>query len=70
MESPDHCRSQEKVDGSKAAGRVCIDLRGLNRLLSREKYPMSCVRDVFNIMTGRAVFKNLDLEQSFLQLRI
>ena len=61
---------KKTADGSKAPGRVCIDPRGLNRLLVAEKYPAPRVRDVFEAMTGKAWFSSLDLEQSFLQLRI
>ena len=61
---------KKTADGSKAPGRVCIDPRGLNRLLVPEKFPLPRVRDVFDAMTGKALFSSLDLEQSFLQLRI
>jgi hypothetical protein len=42
---------KKTADGSKAPGRVCIDPRGLNRLLMPERFPMPRVRDVLQAMT-------------------
>ena len=61
---------KKTADGSKAPGRVCIDPRALNQLIQAERCPMPRVRDIFNALAGRFLFTSMDLEQSFLQLKI
>ena len=46
---------KKTANGSKLPGRVCIDPRGLNQLLTPEKFPIPRVRDIFDALTGRKV---------------
>ena len=61
---------KDNQTGQKKPGRVCIDPRALNRLLKLDRYPLPLVSDIFKLLAGKAIFSAIDLEQSFLQLRV
>ncbi|KAL4013262.1 hypothetical protein IC575_025424 [Cucumis melo] len=58
---------QRKKDGSL---RLCIDYRALNKLTSRNKYPLSIITDLFDRLHGVKYFSKLDLRSGYYQVRI
>lgn len=47
-----------KNDGSM---RFCIDYRQLNRVLVKNKYPLPCINDLFDLLEGAKVFSKINL---------
>ena len=56
-----------KKDGSL---RWCIDYRELNRVTVKNKYPLPRIDDLFDQLTGAAVFSKIDLRSRYHQLKI
>ncbi|KAL0448683.1 UNVERIFIED_CONTAM: Transposon Ty3-G Gag-Pol polyprotein [Sesamum latifolium] len=57
----------KKKDGSL---RLCIDYRELNKLMVKNKYPLSRIDDLFDQLKGAQVFLKIDLRSGYHQLRI
>ena len=57
----------KKNDGSM---RLCIDYRGLNKVIVRNKYHLSRIDDLFDQLQGTCVFSNIDLWSRYHQLRV
>ena len=48
----------KKKDGSM---RMCIDYRELNKVMIKNKYPLSRIDDLFDQLKGATVFLKIDL---------
>ena len=57
----------KKNDGSL---RMCIDYRLLNSVTVKNKYPLSCIDDLFDQLQGAYMFLKIDLRSGYHQLRI
>jgi hypothetical protein len=57
----------EKKDGTQ---RMCVDYRALNEVTIKNKYPLSCIEDLFDQLKGAKVFSKIDLRSGYYQLRI
>ena len=50
--------------------RLCIDYRQLNKVTIKNKYPLSCIDDLFDQLQEITVFSKIDLRSDYHQLRI
>ncbi|GJT44530.1 putative reverse transcriptase domain-containing protein [Tanacetum coccineum] len=57
----------KKKDGSF---RMCIDYRELNKLIVKNRYPLSRIDDLFDQLQGSSVYSKIDLRSGYHQLRI
>lgn len=57
----------KKKDGSS---RLCIDYRQLNKVTIKNRYPLPCIDDLFNLIKGGKIFSKIDLKSGYHQLRI
>ena len=57
----------KKKDGTF---RVCIDYCQLNKLTTKNRYPLPRIDDIFDQVRGASVFSKIDLRTSYHQLRI
>ncbi|CAB0036728.1 unnamed protein product, partial [Trichogramma brassicae] len=48
--------------------RICGDYRKLNAVTTPNKYPVPCIKDFTNILSGKSVFSTLDLHQAYNQI--
>ncbi|XP_071909779.1 uncharacterized protein [Coffea arabica] len=57
----------KKKDGGL---RLCIDYRGLNEVIIKNKYSLPLIDGLFDQLQGSVVYSKLDLRQGYYQLRI
>jgi hypothetical protein len=57
----------EKKDGTL---RLCIDYRGLNNLIIKNKYPLPLIDELFDQLEGPCYHSKMDLRQRYYQVRI
>ncbi|GKB22777.1 putative reverse transcriptase domain-containing protein [Tanacetum coccineum] len=57
----------KKKDGSF---RMCIDYRELNKLKTKNRYPLPRIDDLFNQIQGSSVYSKTDLRSGYHQLRV
>nr|GEW88423.1 retrotransposon protein, putative, Ty3-gypsy subclass [Tanacetum cinerariifolium] len=57
----------KKKDGSF---RTCIDYRELNKLIVKNRYPLSRIDDLFDQLQGSSVYSKIDLRLGYHQLRV
>ena len=57
----------KKKDGSL---RMCVDYRQLNKVIIKNKYPLSRIDDLFDQLQGAEYFSKIDLQSGYHQLRI
>ena len=50
--------------------RLCIDYRQLNKVIIRNKYPLSRIEDLFDQLQGAVMFSKIDLRLRYHQLRV
>ncbi|KAA3470465.1 Retrotransposon protein [Gossypium australe] len=50
--------------------RLCIDYRQLNKVMIKNKYPLSRIDDSFDQLKGATVFSKIDLRSGYYQLRV
>ena len=41
--------------------RLCIDYKEFNRVTIKNKYPLSCIYDLFDQLHGAGIFSKIDL---------
>jgi hypothetical protein len=56
-----------KKDGTQ---RMCIDYRGLNAHMRKDKYPMPRIDDLLNQLKGAKLFTALNLRSNYFQVRV
>ncbi|GJU37803.1 putative reverse transcriptase domain-containing protein [Tanacetum coccineum] len=56
----------KKKDGSF---RMCIDYRELNKLIVKNRYPLSRIDDLFDQLQGSSIYSKIDLRSGYHQLR-
>nr|GEX46430.1 putative reverse transcriptase domain-containing protein [Tanacetum cinerariifolium] len=56
----------KKKDGSF---QMCIDYRELNKLIVKNRYPLSRIDDLFDHLQGSSVYSKIDLRSGYHQLR-
>ena len=56
-----------KKDGTL---RPCIDYRGINAMMVRNRYPLPLMDTVFNLLQGATIFTKLDLRNAYHLVRI
>ncbi|GJR63722.1 putative reverse transcriptase domain-containing protein, partial [Tanacetum coccineum] len=59
--------SAAPVDGSF---RMCINYRELNKLIVKNRYPLSRIDDLFDQLQGSSVYSKIDLRSGYHQLRV
>jgi hypothetical protein len=57
----------KKKDGTL---RLCIDYRQLNKMTTKNKYPLPRINDLFDQVGGAKIFSKFDLRYSYHQVRI
>jgi hypothetical protein len=57
----------KKKDGSM---RLCVDYRQLNKVIIKNKYPLSRIDDVLDQLKGASVFSKINLRSGYHQIRI
>jgi hypothetical protein len=50
--------------------RLCINYRGLNNLIIKNKYPLLLIDELFNQLQGSCCYSKLDLWQGYYRVRI
>lgn len=50
--------------------RLCIDFRGLNKKIVRDRYPLPLIDDQIDRLRGAVVFSTLDLRNGFFHVPV
>ncbi|GKF35214.1 putative reverse transcriptase domain-containing protein [Tanacetum coccineum] len=50
--------------------RMCIDYRELNKLTTKNRYPLPRINDLFDQLQGSSVYSKIDLRSGYHQLRV
>jgi hypothetical protein len=50
--------------------RLCIDIKQLNKVIVKSKYPFPRIYDIFDQLKGRNIFFKIDLRSGYHQVRI
>jgi len=57
----------KKKDGSS---RLCVDYRQLNKMIIKNKYPLSRIDDLMDQLHGSSVFSKIDLRSGYHQILV
>ena len=57
----------KKKDGTL---RLCIDYQQINKVIVKNKYLLSRIKDLFDQLKGASVFSNIDLRSGYYQLHV
>jgi hypothetical protein len=50
--------------------RLCVDYRGLNKIIIKNRYPFLLVGETLNRLSGAAVYTKFDLKEAYYRIRI
>ena len=50
--------------------RMCIDYQKINKVIMKNRYPLSRIEDLFDQLKGAGVFSKIDLRSRYYQLRV
>ena len=50
--------------------RICVDLRGANKAVIRERFPIPQIQDLLRQLSGAKMFSTLDLRKAYWQIRL
>jgi hypothetical protein len=50
--------------------RLCVDYRGLNAIIIKNRYPLSLVKETLNLMCGAVIFTKFNIVAAFHNLRM
>ena len=50
--------------------RMCIDYRELNKVMIKNRYPLSRIDDLFDQLQGARFFSKIDLRSGYHQLKV
>ena len=50
--------------------RLCIDYRQLDKVMTKNKYPLSRIDDLMDQLQGATVFFKIDLQSGYHQIRV
>jgi len=57
----------KKRDGTP---RVCVDYRALNRIVSKDRYPLPLIEDILDRLQDARVFSSIDLKNGFFHVSV
>jgi hypothetical protein len=58
------------IEKNDKTQRMCVDSRSLNEVMTKNKYPLLRIEDLFDQMRGACVFSKIDLWSGYHQLQI
>jgi hypothetical protein len=65
-----HGKDRYCLLGKDSTMRLCIDIRGLNTLTIKNKYPLPLTDELFDQLQESCCYSKLDLRQGYYQVRI
>ena len=58
------------VPKSNGSLRLCVDYRGLNRIIVKNRYPLSLINDLMDRLSIAKYFSKIDLRDAYHRIRI
>lgn len=65
-----YCARVVPVRKKNGALRLCVDLRPLNKMVVKQKYPFPLIEDCLTRLSNKTVFTLLDLKDGFHQIKL
>ena len=50
--------------------RLCVDFRGLNKIMKKDRYPLPCISDLLDAPSQARIYSKLDLRHAYHLVRI